>query len=225
MAGPGDEMAAGTGGRGRLRASHADREQVIEVLKAAFVQGRLDRDEFELRVGRVLASRTYADLAALTAGIIPARLIRARPLEPARESVNKKKKAVAALSCATPATVGMLVAVPPLPDGSPFAVPVMVLMCVLFGAVSTCWLLLLHAWLDERASRRSAQGLPPGSGGEASRSLAPADPGSSRRSIADRDKRPKLPRSVTPARHCPAGGPPTRGHPLGRRYAIGYPGH
>ena len=106
MAGPGDEIAAGTGGRGRLRASHADREQVIEVLKAAFVQGRLDRDEFDLRVGRALASRTYADLAALTAGIIPARLTRARPLEPARESVNKKKKAVAALACATLAIPG-----------------------------------------------------------------------------------------------------------------------
>ena len=37
MAGPGDEMAAGTDGRGRPRASHDDREQVIEVLKVAFV--------------------------------------------------------------------------------------------------------------------------------------------------------------------------------------------
>jgi hypothetical protein len=40
MAGPGDEIAAAQGqGRGEFRASHADREQVIEVLKAAFVQG------------------------------------------------------------------------------------------------------------------------------------------------------------------------------------------
>ena len=53
MAGPGDEIAAARGqGRGELRASHADREQVIEVLKAAFVQGRLGKDEFDLRVGR-----------------------------------------------------------------------------------------------------------------------------------------------------------------------------
>ena len=36
-------MAAGTAGRGRLRASHADREQVIGTLKAAFVQGLLVR--------------------------------------------------------------------------------------------------------------------------------------------------------------------------------------
>ena len=194
------------------------------MLKAAFVQGRLDRDEFELRVGRVLASRTYADLAALTAGIIPARLIRARPLEPARESVNKKK-AVAALSCATLATVGMLVAVPPLPDGSPFAVPVMVLMCILFGAVSTCWLLLLHTWLDERAGRRSAPGLPPGSGGEASPGPGTGRPG--RAAPAGRS------RTATSGRSYADPSPPSgiaqlvarrlEGTPPGRRYAIGYP--
>jgi len=66
MAGPGEEMAPDGAGRGLLRASHADREQVIEVLKAAFVQGRLARDEFEARIGQALASRTYAELAAAT---------------------------------------------------------------------------------------------------------------------------------------------------------------
>src|SRR5438552_4460942 len=127
MAGPGDEVATPAGGHSRLRASHADREQVIEVLKAAFVQGRLDRDEFDLRVGRVLASRIYADLAALTADI-PTRLTQARPPEPARESANKKTKAVAALACATPADPGQMVALPSIPYGSPFAVLVIVLI-------------------------------------------------------------------------------------------------
>jgi hypothetical protein len=55
--------------RGQLRTSDADREQAIDVLKAAFVQGQLTKDEFSLRVGRVIASRTYADLGALTADI------------------------------------------------------------------------------------------------------------------------------------------------------------
>jgi hypothetical protein len=72
--------------------SRADRERVIEVLKAAFVQERLDRDEFDVRVGRALASRTYADLAALTADITPARLTGSRPPEPVGESANKKRK-------------------------------------------------------------------------------------------------------------------------------------
>ena len=226
MAGPGDEIAAGGGGRGRLRASHADREQVIEVLKAAFVQGRLDRDEFDLRVGRALASRTYADLAALTADITPARLTRTRPLEPARKSVNKKKKAVAALSCATLATVGMMTALPPIPDGSPFAVPVLVVLVVLCAVASTGWLLLFHAWLDERAGRKSAQGLPPGAGGEASRRLAPADPAGQ---LPQVDRGPRQAAEATPIGHprpaLPSWRPPDRGHPLGRRYAIGYPGH
>ena len=72
MAGPGDEMAAGAAGRGPMRASHADREQVIEALKDAFVHGRLNRDELDARAGQALAARTYAELAAVTADIPPA---------------------------------------------------------------------------------------------------------------------------------------------------------
>jgi len=66
---PGDSSAVAAGGRGRLRAARADRERVVEVLKAAFVQGRLDKGEFDARVGQALASRTYAELAALIADI------------------------------------------------------------------------------------------------------------------------------------------------------------
>jgi hypothetical protein len=78
-AGPGDQSAADAAARGYLRASRADREHVIDVLKAAFAQGRLDRDEFDLRVGQAFASRTYAELAAVTAG-----LTAAKPPAPAR---------------------------------------------------------------------------------------------------------------------------------------------
>jgi hypothetical protein len=226
MAGPGDEIATGASGRSRLRASHADREQVVEVLKAAFVHGRLDRDEFDLRVGLALASRTYADLAALTADITPVRLTRARPPETAREPANKKKKAVAALSCATLAYPGLMAALPPIPDGSPFAVPVIVVMFVLFGAVATGWLLLLHAWLEQRACRQSARGVPPGADGEASRSLAPADPAGQ---LPQADQGPRQVAEATPIRHphpvLPSWRTPKRGHSLRSRYAIGYPGH
>jgi hypothetical protein len=176
MAEPGDQIAAGTGGRGHLRASHADREQVIEALKAAFVQGQLDRDEFDLRVGRALASPACADLAVLTADIAPARLTRARPLQPAGKSANKKRKAVAALACATLALLGGVAALPPMPDGSPAELSVIAAIFVLAGIVFTGWFLLLHAWLDERACRRSAQELPPGGDGGPSQSLAPPDP-------------------------------------------------
>jgi hypothetical protein len=64
-----------------LRASRADRERVIDLLKAAFVQGRLDRDEFDARIGQALARRTSGELAAITADI-PAELIGALPRRP-----------------------------------------------------------------------------------------------------------------------------------------------
>jgi hypothetical protein len=82
MAGPEDEMAARTGDGGRLRASHADREQVIDTLKTAFVQGLLDKGEFDLRASQAFASRTYADLAVITADL-PVGLAAAQPPEPA----------------------------------------------------------------------------------------------------------------------------------------------
>ena len=78
MAGPGDEKAAAWAGRGRLRASHADREQMIDALKTAFVQGRLTRDEFDARIGHALTARTYTELATVTADL-PAWLVGSRP--------------------------------------------------------------------------------------------------------------------------------------------------
>ena len=85
MPGPEDEMAAAEGrGDGHLRASHADREQVIDTLKTAYVQGRLTEDELDARVDQVYASPTYAELAEVTADI-PAELSQARsPRDPWR---------------------------------------------------------------------------------------------------------------------------------------------
>ena len=77
MAEPPGQMPAAAGS-GCLRACHADREQVIGTLKAAFVQGMLAKEEFDLRVGQTFAARTYAQLAAITADM-PAGLTIARP--------------------------------------------------------------------------------------------------------------------------------------------------
>jgi hypothetical protein len=68
LAGPGDERAT-TAAWGRLRASQADREQVIGALKAAFVAGMLDKDELDRRVGQALVPQTYTELADLTADL------------------------------------------------------------------------------------------------------------------------------------------------------------
>ena len=83
MAGKDDGATAGAGGGGHLRATHVDREGVIETLKAAFVQGTLTKDELDERVGQSFASRTYAELAAVTADI-PAGLTTAKPPAPGR---------------------------------------------------------------------------------------------------------------------------------------------
>ena len=87
MVEPADEIAAGADGGSRLIASQADREQVLDALKAAFVQGRLTKDEFDQRVGQVLA--TYAELDALTADL-PARPTQTRLSAPPRESQNRR---------------------------------------------------------------------------------------------------------------------------------------
>ena len=95
-----------------LRASRADREQVIDLLKAAFVQGRLDQDEFNARVGQVLASRTHWELAAVTFDI-PAELIGALPRRPpvqARRRISMNT-AVSAGACVVGiANIGMIFA-------------------------------------------------------------------------------------------------------------------
>jgi hypothetical protein len=58
-----------------MRASSADRERAVDVLKAGFAEGRLTQDEYNDRMGRAYAARTYGDLATLTAdlpaGVLP----------------------------------------------------------------------------------------------------------------------------------------------------------
>src|ERR1700744_5600608 len=66
---PEDQTASALVAWGGLRASDADRDRVVDVLHAALAQGRLTRDEFTARMGRALQSRTWAELAAVTAGL------------------------------------------------------------------------------------------------------------------------------------------------------------
>jgi len=162
MSGPGDVIAAAAGGRGRLRASHADREQVIGTLKAAFVQGMLTKDEFDLRVGQVFASRTYTDLAAVTADL-PAGLTAAQPPQPARAPGERRVLRPAIVITVAVATV-LYAAVWPvalaLPnsglDHDPHGgvalagTATYVYFLVLLGAVVQ----ILTNWLDRRPGRR-----------------------------------------------------------------------
>ena len=99
VVGPGDETAPREQGRSHLRASHADREHVIDTLKAAYVYGLVTKDEFDSRVSQTFASRTYAELALATADI-PAGLAAAHlPLGPAR--ARRNSPAVASIRSGT----------------------------------------------------------------------------------------------------------------------------
>jgi Domain of unknown function (DUF1707)/Domain of unknown function (DUF4190) len=52
-----------------MRASSADRERAVDVLKAGFAEGRLTQDEYNDRMARAYTARTYGELAALTADL------------------------------------------------------------------------------------------------------------------------------------------------------------
>jgi hypothetical protein len=222
MADQGDEITAGAGRHSHLRASHADREQVIDMLKAAFVQGRLARDEFGLRVGQALASQTYADLAALTAGI-PAGLTGAQPPEPAREPADKQ--AVTAVACVSAAWTGIWVPLV-MVDGIPsLAILVLVVVLISVVPVSLTGFLLYHAWIDNRAGRQSSRGLPPGAGGETPWRLAPADsPGQLPPVSRDRGQAAEAAPIRRPRPALPSWPPPHRWRPRGHWYAVGGPG-
>jgi len=55
-----------------LRASDADRDRVIELLRSAVADGRLDPAEFDERLDAALAARTIDALTPLTADLIAA---------------------------------------------------------------------------------------------------------------------------------------------------------
>jgi hypothetical protein len=55
--------------RDSLRASHMDRDNVVELLRVAAGDGRLNADELDERVGAALVARTYGELARLVADL------------------------------------------------------------------------------------------------------------------------------------------------------------
>jgi hypothetical protein len=83
-----------------LRASDADRDRVIELLRAAVTDGRLEPAEFDERLGAALAARTIDALAPLTADLIAAPgsdgalalPLSGTPAEPAAELVTIRER-------------------------------------------------------------------------------------------------------------------------------------
>ena len=115
----GNGVAAG--GYADARASDADRERAIDVFKAAFAEGRLTREEHVTRVQGAYKSRTYGELAALSA-YLPAGPLGTLPLHaagvpttclPAMASRRTSPAAVAAVVCGLipllPATLAAII--------------------------------------------------------------------------------------------------------------------
>ena len=153
MAEPGDEVAAATGrGCDGLRASHSDREQVVAALRAAFVQGRLTEDELGERVDQVYASRTYAELAEITADI-PAELTGVQaPRDPWRATKIAWRVVYAMF---LPGIVALVVA----PGGPRTTVGDIVVLTVVVYLVF--WILGVSVMLASRHEKRCRGQLPP----------------------------------------------------------------
>ncbi|HZR50374.1 MAG TPA: DUF1707 domain-containing protein [Streptosporangiaceae bacterium] len=66
---PGSTLPAPALPPSRWLASSADRERAVDVLRAGFAEGRLTQDEFDERVARAYASRTYGELGILVADL------------------------------------------------------------------------------------------------------------------------------------------------------------
>jgi Domain of unknown function (DUF1707) len=120
-----------------LRASDADRDAVVDRLREAAGEGRLEPDELEQRVDRALRARTYGDLSALLAdlpagGRMPSRRATPRTGSPARTAV---------------VGAGLVVAVTA-------AVAVVVVVALLVLAAAALWAALVVCWLMCRGLRR-----------------------------------------------------------------------
>jgi hypothetical protein len=187
-----DENGTPAAGRRRLRASHADREQAVDLLKAAFVDGRLTRDELDARVGRALVSRTQAELAALAADLPaqltpdptpvppPARRPENTPqVRPRHRSHNAAAyRAVKSGAAAIAATIIAVIAVT-LALGQPGAAVILSIFIVALGAVATAFVAgLIAAVVQLEERNRSRRQLPPGS---ASAKAGPPPPPPGRR--------------------------------------------
>jgi DUF1707 SHOCT-like domain len=63
---------SGPGSLPQMRASDADRDRVMDVLRVAAGEGRLTPDDLDERLEAALSARTFGDLAALTADLVAA---------------------------------------------------------------------------------------------------------------------------------------------------------
>jgi hypothetical protein len=228
--GPGDQTGAGRAGRGRLRASHADRDQVIGVLKAGFVQGLLTKDEFDARVAQTFTSRTYAELAAVTADI-PTGLIGAQPpRKPARARAQPPVN-IPVIIGLTVLTAGLWATALFAHFDNDFDIQAVVILVFSFTFAWLGFLIISGLTMLESRHEKRSRGQQPGppapsAGGQRFQRTA---------SAAEAEQLPQInhaprhtaeaARSHLPRPQLSSSRPPHQWRPCGRRYAIGYADH
>ncbi len=154
MTGPGNEMPERAADGGHFRASQADRERAIEVVKTAFAEGRLTKDAFDLRVSQALAARTYAELAAVTrdlpVGSAAARAAAARPSStPARTLAKAAGRAGVCMLAAF-----VMVGIVALTNGENQAAIFLAFFSVVAAVIASSGLLgygVVDAWREHRS--------------------------------------------------------------------------
>ena len=148
MTEPGNEMAAGAAGGDRL---FLYREQTTRTLQAALVQGRLTEDEYDERMGQVSASRSHADLAALTADLPVGRMdAQARP------PTARDARICASMSIAAASVVAAVLLWQP-DNALAFLAFIIAAITVLIVPIVT-----VGVMVDVRHQKKSGGPLPPG---------------------------------------------------------------
>jgi hypothetical protein len=148
MTEPGNEMAAGAGDGDRPLVY---REQVTRTLKAALAQGRLTRDEYDERMGQASASRSGAELAALTVDLPAGRMD-----APARPPTARDVRIGVSVSIAAASVVAAILLWQP-DDALAF-------MMFLFAAITllVAPIVTVGMMVDVRRQKRSGGPLSPG---------------------------------------------------------------
>jgi DUF1707 SHOCT-like domain len=170
-------MAEPEGSDGFL-AGHADREQVVQALKDAFVQGRLTRDELDVRAGQALTARTGAELATLTADL-PVDPAAARPASAAARPSLLQRHPVAWAFAGSGGCLGFAFGIvlfaanvlDPAGLGNPYHPWSRLCVFAAFIAMVAGFIILVHGLGTAAEQRQARRQLPPG--GQAGRGGSP----------------------------------------------------
>jgi len=97
---------------GHTRASDRDRDRATGLLQTAYAEGRLTKDEYEARLGRVFSAQVYAQLDAATADLV------APAPRPMASPGRTNSLAIAAIICgAAQVIAGPLTTIPAIAFG------------------------------------------------------------------------------------------------------------